>query len=411
MKSLERYHTRFCDHSLKLPTSLDVIPDMILVIPAYQESYESIFRTLHSLFDIDTYSGSVLVILGINCKASDPESVKLESRSLVNKVTTSSHFSRKGEKTLITFYLELEGKHAGVGLVRKKLMDLGFRIFYKYKKNGIIINLDADTFVKSNYFDAIESYFASNPEKEALSIGFEHNVDNWSINQEEFACVLYELHLRYFIHMQRILQLPYAYQTVGSAMAVRAYAYAKEGGMNKRQAGEDFYFLHKFSKNHTLGETGATIVVPSARRSDRVPFGTGKAIADMLNLPDVSCKSYNPQSFEILESWLQSIVNQSDTISINTPNPIFEQYLEIIDATMHIKSIKRQTTTEESFKKRFFQWFDAFALMKYLHYMRDHGYEDQDIQSCVEYLFTKLELTFNQSPFENLLILRRLDNS
>jgi hypothetical protein len=37
----------------------------------------------------------------------------------------------------------------------------------------------------------------------------------------------------------------YAYHTVGSAMAVKAYQYVKVGGMNRRQAGEDFYFIQK----------------------------------------------------------------------------------------------------------------------------------------------------------------------
>ena len=32
-----------------------------------------------------------------------------------------------------------------------------------------------------------------------------------------------------------------------------------------------------------------------------------------------------------------------------------------------------------TFEKAFYQWFDAFKLMKYLHFMRDHGYEDQPV--------------------------------
>lgn len=46
--------------------------------------------------------------------------------------------------------------------------------------------------------------------------------------------------------------------------------------MNQRKAGEDFYFLHKFSILDQLGEINVEIVLPLARSSDRVPFGTGK---------------------------------------------------------------------------------------------------------------------------------------
>ncbi len=35
--------------------------------------------------------------------------------------------------------------------------------------------------------------------------------------------------------------LPY----VGSALAVKALQYVKAGGMNRKQAGEDFYFVQK----------------------------------------------------------------------------------------------------------------------------------------------------------------------
>jgi hypothetical protein len=60
------------------------------------------------------------------------------------------------------------------------------------------------------------------------------------------AITSYELHLRYLVHAMRWAGHPFAYQTVGSSMAVRRKAYLSLGGMNTRQAGEDFYFLQKF---------------------------------------------------------------------------------------------------------------------------------------------------------------------
>ena len=56
----------------------------------------------------------------------------------------------------------------------------------------------------------------------------------------------------------------------------------RQGGMNKRQAGEDFYFLHKIIPLGHFGEINTTRVIPSPRPSDRVPFGTGRAVRDYL---------------------------------------------------------------------------------------------------------------------------------
>ena len=46
---------------------------------------------------------------------------------------------------------------------------------------------------------------------------------------------------------------PWAMYTVGSAFAVTAEAYVKRGGMNRRQAGEDFYFLQNLAHIGTVG--------------------------------------------------------------------------------------------------------------------------------------------------------------
>ena len=63
--------------------------------------------------------------------------------------------------------------------------------------------------------------------------------------------------------------------TIGSAFAVTANAYIKRGGMTRSQAGEDFYFLQTLAQIGTVGEITTTKVYPSARLSDRIPFGTG----------------------------------------------------------------------------------------------------------------------------------------
>ena len=70
-------------------------------------------------------------------------------------------------------------------------------------------------------------------------------------------------------------------------MAVRPEAYMKQGGMNRRKAGEDFYFLNKIMSLGGFGECAETTIYPSPRTSKRVPFGTGQAV-----LRNVETKTY-----------------------------------------------------------------------------------------------------------------------
>ena len=84
------------------------------------------------------------------------------------------------------------------------------------------------------------------------------------------AITQYELHLRYYLNAVRSTGYPYAYHTVGSSFTVRADVYCKEGGMNRRQGGEDFYFIQKVAQRGNFSECNATRVVASPRPSDRV---------------------------------------------------------------------------------------------------------------------------------------------
>ena len=248
------------------------------MIPCYDEDFIVVDNTLQSLLymDLDSLSCNIIILINHN-EVADVQVVN-KSKAVYDKLKAKYDSLDLPALRFNTYYQVFLTKEYGVGVARKWLMDTAFIHFYKNNQNGIIINLDADTTVANNYLIEIADFFKTNKTKEACSIAYEHPLDSSAI-------INYELHLRYFINMQRLLNLPFAYQTVGSAMAVRSEAYAKEGGMVKRQAGEDFYFLHKYSKKQTLGEVNTTKVFPSSRTSHRVPFGTGKAIAEALKEP------------------------------------------------------------------------------------------------------------------------------
>ncbi len=127
---------------------------------------------------------------------------------------------------------------------------------------------------------------------------FEHPLSGNEFPEEVYRFItLYELHLRYYFRGLAFSGFPYVFHTVGSAMGVKAFQYVKAGGMNRRQAGEDFYFIQKLVPSGGYFNLNSTTVYPSPRPSFRVPFGTGASIARQTELEDPDFLTYNLQAF------------------------------------------------------------------------------------------------------------------
>ncbi len=114
---------------------------------------------------------------------------------------------------------------------------------------------------------------------------------------------LYELHLRYYFQGLAYSGFPYVFHTVGSAIAVKALPYVKAGGMNRRQAGEDFYFIQKLVPAGGYFNLNSTTVYPSPRTSSRVPFGTGASMAQTNSEQGSIFLTYNIQAFKELRTF------------------------------------------------------------------------------------------------------------
>jgi hypothetical protein len=301
--------------------------------------------------------------------------------------------------------------------------EAAFRLHQIQRPKGIIACFDADSLCQKNYFIALEKHFAENPKNSACSIYFEHDITGNEYDENVYkAIILYELHLRYYVHALRSANFPYAYQTIGSSMAVRAKNYLKQGGMNRRKAGEDFYFLHKFIPLGTFTELKETIMLPSPRPSHRVPFGTGKAVQDILDKKKLEefYPTYHYQSFEDLKVFLSQI-NDFYVAKQNTnvqkmlekmPKSI-QLFLEKYHFIKKLKEIKNNTTNLASFRKRFFHWFSAFIALKYVHFARDSFYPNISVTTAAKWL---LEHHFhikikNENAKELLLKFRKIDKN
>lgn len=275
------------------------------------------------------------------------------------------------------------GPKDGVGLARRIGLDWGLaRLAEAESPDGALVCLDADTRVGPDYLHAVDTYFHA-PGRWAAVIDYAHPVAG-----PAEACrpiLAYELYLRYQELAWHYAGSPYAYPAIGSTMACTGTAYATAGGMNRRQAGEDFYFLQQLAKTGHVDRIRETVVMPSGRASHRVPFGTGRKVGAYPGDPDNAYQTYDPGAFRILKAWIAvaaahpeasgpALLHRAEEIE-----PELARYLQDQRFPESWDRIQAQGPSERQRDRQFHQWFDAFRTLKLLHHLRDHGYPRQDL--------------------------------
>ena len=290
-------------------------------------------------------------------------------------------------------------------------------------RDGIIVCLDADCKIHNNYLQSLEAHFEHHPKTPGCAIYFEHMLDE-KLSAENFKAICgYELHLRYYTHGLKFCELPCSFQTVGSAMAVRCSAYQKQGGMNKRKAGEDFYFLQKIIKLGDFTELNKTVVMPSARLSKRVPFGTGHAIATFLQGSENRFYTYHPQTFRDLRQFVRSssiLFRQSGTAIAETWQafpPALQKFINKNSYVAQMEDFNTNTSSSDAFKRRFFNWCDGFLAFKYSNFARKNYYPATPVEEAAKWLLkeaygtTTVSMETKELLIKYRMIDRAIDNS
>jgi hypothetical protein len=397
---------RFAPRQIPAPPPPDL--GLVVVIPCFMET--QLMRTLESLNTSQAPQCQVEVIIVFNSSEKDPDTVRSFHERQMAEIQAWSR--QKGRFSYHCLHFpQLRAKHAGVGLARKIGMDEAVeRLALAEEHEGVIVCLDGDTVVNENYLQAIEVHFRTHPKAEACSICFAHPLDGGPFGPEIYQGILrYELFLRYFIEGLRFAAYPYAYHTIGSAMAVRSSAYQKRGGMNRRKAGEDFYFLHKFIPQGGFAELCSTQVTPSPRPSNRVPFGTGKAIRDWLAGEQQIFPAYDPQIFTELKTFLQAVPAYYYQNPAALP-PSVAAWATEVNLDKQLSQIRQNVGQASSFPKRFFQWFDALKVLQFVHYARDHFYSDAELEANAAKLLKMMGLDGVIEPKSLLLKYRQLQS-
>jgi len=379
----------------------------VVVIPCYNEP--NVVSTLQSIYNCNDTEQHVEVLLIINQSENDSIEVKANNQKTYNEVVEWISIHKKNN---LSFFIikppDFPVKHAGVGLARKVGMDEAVRRFDMLNNSkGVIVGYDADCLCELNYLTEIENKYKAEKSLIGTSIYFEHPILGSDYSIEIYNAIYqYELYLRYYLQALRYCGYPFAYHTVGSSFSVNVLEYCRQGGMNKRKAGEDFYFLSKIIPNGNYAEINTTCVYPSPRKSNRVPFGTG---AEIIKIVDGNINDYETYAFEAFNDlkdffvlcnkfYEEELSKNSQLLNI-IPKPVFS-FLEQIDFIKTINEIKSNTSNYQNFKDRFFRSFNAFTILKFLNYSHTKFYSYYSVTSQAQLLLNFINIKYTSNILE-----------
>ncbi len=370
--------------------------DNIIVIPSIAE-YEQLPQCLNSLEQNDeALLNKTLILVVVNNSKSSDEKVKSNNRKTIQFLKSYDGKLNLSFIDASSNGKELPDKFAGVGLARKIGCDLALTKYdYSSNKKKIIFFLDADCTVRSDYLQKVTLAFNKNDLHSAV-IEYEHKFINDTPEAEAIIC--YEIFLRYLRLGLKFAESYYDYHTIGSTIVCDVESYIKAGGMNKRKAGEDYYFLEKLAKLNRIFTISKTLVYPSSRKSWRVPFGTGQRITRHLSKKQNEYVAYNPKSFQILKEWLNFFLSENvfDAKNIldeaNKINSELGNFLISQNFREDWQRIAKNNNSILEIQKQKIFWFDAFRTLKLIHHLRDNGYPSINLFDAVDKLLDMMNV-------------------
>lgn len=369
-----------------------------VVVPAYGEG-KSLFDTLGSV--PRGAGGDTLVVVVVNARADSPPRVHEANRAANARLVESARSARElsadppvlalgyPNGTVVVVDRAAPGRFLpegqGVGLARKIGNDLVLRLHAAGRlPAGWIHNTDADTVLATDLFDQTR---ALRDERLAAAIyGYEHRLD--PDPELALAARLYEISLRYYVLGLAWAGSPYAYQAMGSCVAVRPLAYAAVRGFPRKNAAEDFYVLDKLAKVGPIARLSGTPFLLEGRISDRVPFGTGKALSQLLGKRGALAgfRLYHPLTFAHLAAWLRALESvarsggrlEAALEELPPENPFFRTEclvgsLEKMGAFAALREAIAKSNGPATMLRHFHTWFDAFRTLKLIRGLQSGG--------------------------------------
>lgn len=384
--TVDRYLSRNADlHGRPLQGVIPGDVDLVVTIPALDEEH-TLPKTLESLAANDDLTNTLVIVVVNNRAPSEIDELVIRANE-----RTLAWLQSDAPDALQIAYVDASSsgkelaKKEGVGTARKLAMDHAVDVLRRSNApSTVIVALDADTTVEPNYLSSIRRHF-HNSDAWAAVIDFAHPIAD---GPEGRMILEYEFFLRYHVMGLRFARSPYAFHTIGSTMACTPDAYAAIGGMNRKQAAEDFYFLQQLAKTGPIDFINETTVHPSARESWRVPFGTGKHMQS--TDADSELLVYAPETFDVIRDWLALVSSkiEDDAAAILTAagmiHPELHEYLVSVRFEEQWPKLKANAPNAQALMAQFHRWFDALKTLKLTHHLRDHGVRQRGIRAALE---------------------------
>jgi hypothetical protein len=344
----------------------------VVVIPAFNENTQFLRHWLSQSF---TDVQQLLVLLVIN----QPDHLTIPSR--LNRRLREFCASAYSARALVAPIWAAEpglSRQEGVGGARKIGADFALGLMAEgLLKPGWLHTSDADATVSTDYFVAPDLAAGLS----ALIYPFAHRYPLQSLNgwQKTIAAasLAYETHLHYYRLGLCWAGSPYGFTPLGSCMAAHPAAYAQVRGFPRRAAGEDFYLLNKLAKLGSLYQHPSPVIL-KPRTSNRVPFGTGPAVA--ARLKGLAQDDYHPACFVQLKHWLDTLshwyhqqaqAGRPDIAALDQACRLLDEpcltalnHLGLQDLLSHLA---RQATNANQALRMTHEFFDGFKTLKWIH--------------------------------------------
>ena len=98
-------------------------------------------------------------------------------------------------------------------------------------------------------------------------------------------------------------------------------------------------------------------------------------------------------------------------LNLDNLPPSILQFLELNDFVNIIVRLRSNAKSIETLRKSFYQWFDAFKLMKFMHYSRDEFYANIPVLEALKIAQKQLSLQNQKVLSYSLMELREIRKS
>lgn len=350
----------------------------VLVIPAFRESPTFVARLFADLAGEPPF----LLVLVVNQPDHLPDDAATAGLwAALGGSGREHHYRREGHHGLLLVDRFRAGrripKRQGVGLARKIGADIALALIAAgHVARPWIWSSDADTRLPCGYFAAPGTTPAMrlglNPDAPAAAClyPFRHRTGN---DAPGIATALYEAGIRHYAAGLRWAGSPYAFTTLGSTLAVAAGAYARVRGFPRRNGAEDFYLLDKLAKLGAIHELPGPELEIAARASDRVPFGTGPAVARILTAGDPEHQALfrNPAAFAELRRWLALFPELAEReLQDADLAPETRAVLDELGTAKALAHARSHGANAKSFARHLHTWFDGLRTLRLLNALR-----------------------------------------